>query len=73
MNDHPEGAPQPGAAEDTCVHRWQIGGSTADVAEGTCRLCGMTRQFTNERRWMGGHRGRGPRAAPAPQGHDGVS
>ena len=70
MDDHLQDAPQPGAAEDICVHRWRITGST-DVAEGTCRLCGMTRQFTNERRWMGGQRGRGPRAVPTPQKRDG--
>ena len=66
MDDDLQGAAQPEAAEAACVHRWRIAGP-ADVTEGTCRLCGVTRQFTNERRWAAGHHQRGQRAAPTPQ------
>jgi hypothetical protein len=51
------------AVDSTCVHRWRITASADEAAQGTCRLCGLTREFTNQRRAYGAHRAQPPRSA----------
>lgn len=54
MNAHLDNGPTPEPAIDAaCIHRWLIGGAVDELAEGTCRRCGLTRQFTNARRAWG--------------------
>lgn len=55
MTAHLDGCLPPEAAPGAaCVHHWLIGGAVDDLAEGTCRHCGKTREFTNVRRGWGG-------------------
>ncbi len=50
-----------------CVHRWLIATPVDDLCNGTCRLCGAKRSFTNER-YAFGQPGRARRVtAPARQ------
>jgi hypothetical protein len=36
-----------------CTHRWQIATPVGDQCSGICRLCGVKRNFTNERSIFG--------------------
>lgn len=37
-------------AAGSCVHRWILAAPSGDSVEGTCRICGAKRAFTNRRR-----------------------
>ncbi|HEY8838546.1 MAG TPA: hypothetical protein VIO16_12915 [Dehalococcoidia bacterium] len=46
-----------------CTHRWQIATPVGDQCSGICRLCGVERNFTNERSIFG-QPGRSRRPVP---------
>ncbi len=47
-----------------CTHRWQIATPVGDQCSGICRLCGVERNFTNERSIFG-QPGRSRRPVPS--------
>ncbi len=54
----PEIAEASGQAAFECVHRWILRSlqDSRGVTVGSCKLCGETREFTNEaNRWRGTH------------------
>ena len=46
-----------------CIHRWQVATPVGDQCTGVCRLCGVERNFTNERSIFGQT---GPNQRPVP-------
>jgi hypothetical protein len=51
MNDRREPADgSEGIADEGCVHRWVLVSPAGDSVQGTCRICGAQRAFTERRR-----------------------
>jgi hypothetical protein len=51
MNDRLEVADGTEAiADESCVHRWLLVSPEGNSVQGTCRICGAQRAFTDRRR-----------------------
>ncbi len=58
----------PPAADAACTHRWVLADTTKGDTQGTCRLCGVVRTFTDARRTWSRGRSFQPRSPKPPPG-----